>query len=390
MKILNIIDCNMGFSGNMRNSVIDFSQMTTSVVAIITDVVIDGQPVIGYGFNSMGRYGQSGIIRTRFAPRILAAAECQLLNTEGTNFSAQKIFDIMMKNEKPGGHGDRAHAAGAIDMAVWDIISKIERKPLWKYLSETFNQGAYDDQVFCYGAGGYYYPDQGIEGLKSELQGYLEQGFDCIKIKIGGASLSEDLKRLEAAIQVAGFSRKVAVDANGKFNLDKAMEYAKALEPYSILWYEEPGDPNDYLLHSVLVESYSGSIATAENLFSVQDTKNMLLFGRLRPNKDIIQTDVNLAYGLTGAIQIIKMMDQMGWSRKQIYLHGGHLLCLHLAAAMQLGGSECYPGVFQPFGGFNSEVMLNNGMATLPESPGIGVEQKTELYQCLRELVRKE
>ncbi len=386
MRIIEIKDQNMGFSGNMRNAVIDFSQMTTSVVAIMTDVEIDGKPVVGYGFNSMGRYGQSGIIRSRFVPRILAAQDHELLNEGRSNFSAQKVMAVMMKNEKPGGHGDRAFAAGAIDMAIWDIIAKIERKPLWQYLSEIYNQGKYDNAVFCYGAGGYYYPDQGSSQLKEELKSYLDAGFECIKIKIGGASLSEDMKRLEAAIAVTGDSKKVAVDANGKFQLKEALAYARALEPYQIMWYEEPGDPNDYLLHAAVAESYQGSVATAENLFSVQDTKNMLLYGRLRPGTDIIQTDVNLAYGLTGAMEILKMMNGMGWSSRSVYLHGGHLLCLHAAAALQLGGSECYPGVFQPFGGFNRQVHLQQGMATLPSAPGIGVEDKPELYRRLREL----
>ncbi len=387
MRILSIKDANMNFSGSMSNSVIDFSQMTTSAVAIETDVVIDGTPVIGFGFNSMGRYGQSGIIRTRLAPRILAADEQALMNEAGTNFSAQKIFSAMMRNEKPGGHGDRAHAVGAIDMAVWDIIAKIERKPLWKHLSDTYNGGRYDERVFCYGAGGYYYPGKSIDALKEELKKYMAQGFRTIKIKVGGAPLCEDIKRLEAAIAVAGASHRVAVDANGKFDLPIAIEYAKAMEPYGILWFEEPGDPNDYYLHSVLAALFETSIAVGENLFSVQDTKNMLQFGHLRPSRDYMQMDANLAYGLTGFIKIMEMMGDIGWSRKRIYPHGGHLLCLHATAAFQLGGSECYPGVFQPFGGFNSEVSITDSFATLPSGTGIGVEAKPELYQTLRRLL---
>ena len=386
MKITAIKDANLNFGGAMSNSVVDFSRMTTSAVIVETDVVKDGKQVIGYGFNSMGRYGQSGIIRTRLAPRILEASEDALLNDSKTNFSSEKIFSVMMRNEKPGGHGDRAHAVGAIDMAIWDIIAKIEDKPLWRYLSDTYNDGNCDHKIFCYGAGGYYYPGKGIDALKDELKGYLDKGFETVKIKVGGASLAEDMKRMEAAIEVAGSGKKVAVDANGKFDLKTALDYAKAMEPYGILWFEEPGDPNDYLLHAEVSKLYSGGIAVGDNLFSAQDFKNMLLFGKLRPRHDFLQPDANLAYGLTGFLRILEMMEQMGWSRKSIFPHGGHLLCLHATAAFQLGGSECYPGVFQPFGGFQDDVILENGYASLPEVPGIGVEKKQELYRLLQQL----
>ncbi|WHH60119.1 enolase C-terminal domain-like protein [Petroclostridium sp. X23] len=392
MKIVDIKYCDMRFSGNVRNSVIDFSQMTTTAVAIVTDIIRDGKPIIGWGFNSAGRYGQSGIISSRLAPRIMKAEAAELLSDEGTNFSPDKIFKVMMKNEKPGGHGDRAHAVGAIDMAVWDLVSKIEEKPLWKYLSETYGDGTYSDKVFCYAAGGYYSDEsfseeKRLQILKNEMKSYLDEGFTTVKMKVGGASLAEDMKRLEAVISVSGNGSVTSVDANGKFDLKTALAYAETMKPYNIMWFEEPGDPNDYLLHAVLADQYSCPIAIGENLFSEQDIKNMILYGHLRSQIDYLQMDANLAYGATGFIKIMKVIKEMGWDAQRIYPHGGNLLCLHLSAAFKLGGSECYPGVFQPFGGFGDSTRIENGYASLPMECGIGIEQKQSLYQVMKQLM---
>src|SRR5699024_1311866 len=131
--------------------------MTISVVAVITDVVRDGKPVIGYGFNSNGRYGQGGLINERFAPRLLSAEPQALMNTAGDNIDPHKAWDVMMANEKPGGHGERSVAVGTLDMALWDATAKIANKPLFSLLAERHGVKA-DPRVFVYAAGGYYYP----------------------------------------------------------------------------------------------------------------------------------------------------------------------------------------------------------------------------------------
>ena len=73
MKIIDIVEDTRPIRSNIRNAYIDFSKMTLSLVAVVTDVVRNGKPVIGYGFNSNGRYGQGSLIRERFRPRVLEA-----------------------------------------------------------------------------------------------------------------------------------------------------------------------------------------------------------------------------------------------------------------------------------------------------------------------------
>lgn len=387
MRILEIREQTVPFHTKIRNSVVDFSQMTGSVVAIITDVFRDGKRIVGYGFNSIGRYAPSGTIRERLIPRLMNAGQENLLDEKGENLDPFKMWDIMLQNEKPGGHGDRAHAVGAVDMAAWDAVAKIEGKPLWKVLADRFNNGQYDEKVSTYAAGGYYYPEKGLDALKDEMKSYLDRGFTAVKMKIGGAPLAEDIRRLEAVISVVGSGKNVAVDANGRFDLETALAYGKALAPYKIMWYEEPGDPLDYQLNASLAEHYEGPLATGENLFSLQDHKNLIRYGGLRSDRDFLQFDCPLSYGLVEYLRTIKMLKLHGWSQRRCIPHGGHQMCLNMAAGLQLGGNECYPDVFKPFGGFADNISVETGFVRLPDIPGVGFEAKNALYSVMKKVV---
>jgi hypothetical protein len=107
----------------------------------------------------------------------------------------------MFTNEKPGGHGERSVAIGTIDIAVWDAVAKIAGKPLFRLLAERYGTTA-DPKVFVYAAGGYYYPGKGLDGLAAEMTGYLERGYNVVKMKIGGAPLADDCKRIEHVLKL--------------------------------------------------------------------------------------------------------------------------------------------------------------------------------------------
>ena len=142
LRIVDVREVTKPISSPIRNAYIDFSKMTTSLVAVVTNVQRNGRPVIGYGFNSNGRYGQGGLIRERFAPRILEAEPASLVDAGGENLDPDKVWAAMMRNEKPGGHGDRSVAVGTIDMAVWDTVAKIAGKPLFRLLAERHGRVA--------------------------------------------------------------------------------------------------------------------------------------------------------------------------------------------------------------------------------------------------------
>jgi L-alanine-DL-glutamate epimerase-like enolase superfamily enzyme len=379
MRIVDIRERTAPIASPIANAFIDFSKMTLSLVAVVTDVVRDGRPVIGYGFNSNGRYGQGSLIRERFAPRVLAAEPGSLLNEQDDNFDANKIWATMFTNEKPGGHGERSVAMGTIDMAVWDAIAKIAGKPLFRLLAERARVTA-DPRVFVYAAGGYYYPGKGLEELAAEMQGYLDRGYTVVKMKIGGAPLAEDRERIETVLRLLPSGSKLAVDANGRFDMETAIAYAEALREYDLFWYEEAGDPLDYELQATLAQHYPGPMATGENLFSMQDARNLVRYGGMRADRDWLQFDCALSYGLVEYLRTLEMLKSYGWSWRRCIPHGGHQMSLNIAAGLGLGGNESYPDLFQPYGGFPDGVKVESGFITMPDLPGIGFEGKSDLY----------
>ena len=385
MRIVEVRTASAPMSSAIRNAYIDFSKMTTAIVAVITDVVRDGKPVVGYGFNSNGRYAPHGLLNERFVPRLREADPSALLDGSGENLDPHRIWDVLMSGEKPGGHGERSVAVGTIDMAIWDAVAKIAGVPLYRLLADRYRNGRVDERVWVYAAGGYYAPDKDLSALQDEMRGYLDLGYRCVKMKIGGASLAEDLARIEAVIAVTGSGATLAVDANGRFDLPTAIAYAEALAPYDLRWYEEAGDPLDFALQAELANHYDRPMATGENLFSMVDARNLIRYGGMRPDRDILQFDCALSYGLVEYLRTIAMIEENGWSRRQIVPHGGHQMSLNMAAGLGLGGNESYPGVFQPYGGFADDVAVVDGYVGLPSLPGIGFEAKANLIAVMRQ-----
>ena len=386
MKIIEIQEKTVPISSEIQNAYINFKKMDCSVVAIKTDIKKDGKFITGYGFHSNGRYAVSELLTKRFIPRLKESKEKDVLNNEGDNFSPEKIWKILMKNEKPGGHGERSTAVGAIDMAIWDIVSKIENVPLYEYLAKKYGDGNFKNKIFVYAAGGYYYPGKDIQMLQDEMKSYMDLGFTTVKMKIGGASLSDDLKRIESVLKLVGDGKNLCVDANGRFDLKTAIEYGKALEPLNLKWYEEAGDPLDFDLNSELSKNYKNSLATGENLFSMQDSRNLIRYGGMRKNIDWLQFDCSLSYGLVEYLRTLKMLKDNNWSSTRVIPHGGHQISCNIAAGLNLGGNEIYPSLFQPFGGFPDLSMVIDSYVTFPKFIGMGYENKKKLIDLLSKL----
>lgn len=381
MQIVDIKEFSLNTGEKRANAIMDFSGMTTGFVAIITNVIRNGKPVIGYGFSGTGRYSQNGICRDRLIPRLLSATPESLLNDTGDNFDPFRVWDCMMKNEKPGGHGDRAIAVATLDMAIWDAASKIAEEPLYLFLSKRYHTGVIPTRIPVYVGGGYYGKSYGE--LQDEIRRYLDDGFTIVKMKIGGASLAEDRRRIEAILNVLP-ANQLAVDANGNFNLEQALACGKAIQEYGLRWYEEPGYPLDYHLQAEIAQAYDGTLATGECLLSTWDAINLLRFGGLRPDRDLLQFDCALSYGICEYIRTIAAMEEFGWARESLFPHGGHLLSLHITAGLGLGGTENYPYTHQPVGGFTDGLVVENGFVGLPQIPGLGFEGKANLNALLQ------
>jgi L-alanine-DL-glutamate epimerase-like enolase superfamily enzyme len=386
MRIVDIRETAIPLKSTLRNSSFDFTEMTTSVVAVITDVVRDGKPVCGFAFNSTGRYACGAQMRERFIPRIMKADPETLLDERGDNLDPAKILAQMLRREKIGGDAERSIGIGTIEVAVWDAVAKIAGKPLHVVLAERFSGGKVPSRVFCYVGGGWYWPGQTIKDLQDEMRRHLDAGYTMVKMKVGGMPLDEDVRRLEAVLQVIGSGERLAVDANGKFERDEALAYARALAPFKLRWFEEPCHPLDFALYAELASVYAPPLATGENLYSTQDVENLSRFGGFRAGHDIIQVDPPQAYGIATYARTLERLAAHGWPRTCLFPHGGNQMSLAMAAGFGLGGAESYPGVFGDFGGFADDARIENGTISLSNRPGIGFEGQARLYKIMQDL----
>jgi L-alanine-DL-glutamate epimerase-like enolase superfamily enzyme len=387
MRIVDIRETAIRLNSSLANSSIDFSEMTTSVVAVITDVKRDGETVCGFAFNSTGRYACGAQMRARFIPRILKAEPRSLLNETGDNFAPEKILTVMMANEKSGGHSERSIGIGTIEVAAWDAVAKIAGKPLHRLLAERYNDGKVADKVFCYVGGGWYAPGKTTQHLKDEMQAHLDAGYTMVKMKVGGMPLADDLARVEAVKSILPRGGKLAVDANSKFGRDAALAYARGLAPFGLRWFEEPCDPLDFALLAEIASVYDAPLSTGENLFSTQDVENLVRFGGLAPQRnDVIQVDPPQSYGIVQYARTLAMLARHQWPRGLMFPHGGNQMSLAIAAGFGLGGAESYPGVFGDFGGFADDARLEDGYLALSDRPGIGFEGQSRLYHIMHEL----
>jgi D(-)-tartrate dehydratase len=348
--------------------------LTTSAVSVTTDARRDGAPVVGYGFGSFGRYAQSGLIRERFAPRLLAA---------GGGLDPLLAWEAMMAGEKPGGHGERCVAVGALDMALWDAAAKAAGLPLHRHLADVLPQARPQKDVAVYAAGGYRYPGDDLKRLREEARRLLGLGYTMLKIKVGAAELAGDLSRIEAMLDLVGAPERLAVDAMNGWGGASALEAASALSAYGLRWLEDVGDPHDFEGLSALAAAYDPPIAAGEALFSTAEARLLHRHGGLRPDRDVLVFDPVHCYGVPGFLAILAELEAAGWPRSAFWPHGGHLFCQHLVAALGLGGAEVNPLAFQPFGGLTDDARVENGRVAPPELPGIGFEGRAQLNALL-------
>jgi len=356
--------------------------LTTSVVAIVTDVVRDGRPITGYGYASVGRHAQGGLIRERFAPRLLAAADA-IADDAGTNLDPFRAWRAMMAGEKPGGHGERCVAVGVLDMAIWDAAAKIAGLPLHRFVADGLARNA-APRVRVYAGGGYRYPHDDLAHLSDEMRRIADLGYTHAKIKIGGADVDDDKRRIEAAAACLADSSHLAVDAMNRYDATSGRAAVAMLAPFELWWFEDLCDPLDLPLHADLTAQYAPPVAAGEALFSLAEAKLIERYGGLRPDRDVLVFDPVHCYGLPGYLQIVDHFVSNGWRRDAFWPHGGHLFSLHVVSALGLGGAEVSPFAFRPFNGLADGESVDAGYAAVPQAPGIGFERHADAYRAFR------
>ena len=253
MRIVAVTEQTVELASATRNSSISFDAMTASAIVVHTDASKDGKPLVGMAFDSIGRYGHGGLLRERFIPRLVAADPDSYADSNG-DIDPHQAWAVLMKDEKPGGHGERCGAVGLIDAALWDLAAKAAGEPLWSLLAKRHGGAKSSAKIAIYASGGHYRAADDLAGLLDDVRRSMGQGHRRFKIKIGGASLPDDLKRIEAVLGALEGGMSLAVDGNGTFDRDKTLRYLDALAPYPLAWIEEPVHPLDFDLHREIAE----------------------------------------------------------------------------------------------------------------------------------------
>lgn len=385
MRIVDIRERTVRLESRLRNAAFAFDEMTTSVVAVVTDVLRNGRPIVGYAFNSTGRYACGAQMRDRFIPRLMRA-DPETVTLDPAAFDPDAWLRAMMFGEKPGGDLERSVGIGTIEVALWDAVAKIADVPASKLIADRYRAGRVDRRVFCYVGGGWYAPGKSVADLKDEIRRYLDQGYTLVKIKVGGAPLAEDLRRLDAALRVLGDPARLAVDANCGIGPERRLDYATALKPYGLRWFEEPAHPVDYAGNAAFIVDYANPVATGENLFSTEDVRNLVRHADMRPETDIVQVDIPQSYGIATFARTLAMLADHGWSAESVLPHGGNQMSLNASAAFGLGMCEAYPDAFGVFSGYADSLTVEAGFLTLGDWPGFGFEAQAGLFRLMAEL----
>jgi D(-)-tartrate dehydratase len=258
---------------------------------------------------------------------------------------------------------------------------------VWRLLSKRYNGGKHPQKVPCYVGGGWYLPGNKLSDLADELRRHQDAGYRFIKIKAGGLPIADDVKRVETALKIVGSPDLLAIDANGAMSRDRALDYARALASFRLRWFEEPVDPLDLKTYAELAAAYDPPIGQGENLYSLQEVRNFLLFGGFRADRDVIQVDPPQAYGLTTFAQFVRLVEEHGADRGCLWPHGGNVMSFAAVAGFGTGGCEGYPGGFGDFSGFPEGMNVEDGFVRPPDRPGLGWEGMAKLYARMRTLV---
>ena len=374
MRIVEIRERTVPVGSAMRNASIAFDSMTASALSIKAE-----GKLTGYAFDSIGRYGKGALLRERFIPRLLQADPQSLLDAAGL-IDPAACARAAMANEKAGGHGERPGAIGLIEAAAWDLRAKAQGLPLWRSIADHYGVRDAGPRIGVYASCGHFTKHL---SLKDEAGRARDAGYRCIKIKLDGVDANDDAGRVE---QVSNLDIQVAVDLNGALAPAIAERWFAALEPFKLAWIEEPAPPLDFELLHGYARMSATPLATGENLFSFDDARNLLRYGGLRPERDFVQVDPLLAYGMLEYSKIIGAFEAAGWKRSRFLPHAGHLFAAHCVAGLGLGMAEAAPDSSLAYGGYWDGVRVAGGRVTIPDAPGAGYERKANLYALLETL----
>ena len=329
MRITDIRETSVALKSSLRNAVFDFSEMTTSVVAVITDVVRDGKPVVGYAFNSTGRYACGAQMRARFIPRILAAKPESLVERRGRQSRSGEDPRVHDAAREAG----RAHRALDRDRhdrgRVWDAVAKIADKPLHRVLAERYSGGKVPDTVPCYVGGGWYQPGKGLKELQDEIRVAPRRGLPDHEDQGRRRDHPGGREAHRGGAEGRCRQRQPGGGRERRLRSRRARSPTRRRSRRSgCAGSRSRPIRSTFALLAEVAPIYDAPIGTGENLFSTQDVENLVRFGGLRADRDIIQIDVPQSYGIVQFSRTLAMLERRGWKRQSVFPHGGNQMTL--------------------------------------------------------------
>ena len=326
---------------------------------IRTDAGITGWGYSSFGIMPGGPAVVQAIIEKECRPALLG---------KDPAFIKRLRAELWEATEYQGVQGVTQFALAACDIALWDILGKALGSPVHHLL------GAFRDRVPAYAMVGWYYEkDNDLTQFRKAVSDAFDEGFHAVKIKVGRGSLDDDVRRIRAALDLAGKDRQIMVDANQVFNVNDAIRRGRVYQQMGCFWFEEPLQPQFRAGFAELCAALDIRVATGENEY----TKYSFLDLMMRKAVDVVQPDNRRAGGVTEWMEIAALADAFGL---EVASHGGGPTNMHMLCAMP-NAIYIEEGSLRNQNTYVEPLRMVSGAILAPETPGMGSELRPEFIE---------